>query len=174
MMDNPGQYLEAFARAGADGCTVHVEIGGTDELVDQMRRLGLRPGLAANPDTPFGALEPHLDRVDLVLCMTVFPGFGGQSFMAEVMDKVAQVRAAIDDRGLAVDLEVDGGIDPVTAPVAARAGANVFVAGSAIFGHERPWEATEAIARTARAATDRTGPEPAVGRPGPGAGRPAR
>src|SRR5580704_10624859 len=96
MMTNPGQYLEAFRDAGADGCTVHVEIGGTAELIAQMRRLGLRAGLALNPDTPFEAVAPFLDAVDLVLCMTVFPGFGGQTFMAEVLEKVREVRRAID------------------------------------------------------------------------------
>jgi ribulose-phosphate 3-epimerase len=147
MMTNPGDYLEAFRDAGADGCTVHVEVGRTDELVDQMRRLGLRAGLAANPDTPFEAIEPHLGALDLVLCMTVFPGFGGQSFMSEVLPKIEQVRRAIDERGLTerVDLEVDGGIDERTAPLVARAGANVLVAGSAVFGAERPWEAAESI-----------------------------
>ncbi len=93
MMTDPGRYLEDFARAGADGCTVHVEVGDTDELVAQMRGLGVRAGLALNPDTPFEAVEPYLDQVDLVLCMTVFPGFGGQSFIADVMPKVSQVRA---------------------------------------------------------------------------------
>lgn len=151
MMTDPGDYLEAFAEAGADGCTVHVEVGRTAELLDRMRALGLRAGLAANPDTPFEALEPHLGRLDLVLCMTVFPGFGGQSFMADVVPKVAKVRAALADRGLAdrVDLEVDGGIDERTAAVVAEAGANVLVAGSAVFGRERPWEATEAIRHVA-------------------------
>jgi ribulose-phosphate 3-epimerase len=145
MMTDPGRYLDDFARAGADGCTVHVEVGDTDALVAQMRGLGLRAGLALNPDTAFEAVEPYLDQVDLVLCMTVFPGFGGQSFIAEVMPKVAQVRAAVEADDLALDIEVDGGIDPDTAPVAARAGANVFVAGSAVFGHPRPWEAADAI-----------------------------
>ncbi len=146
MMTEPGRYLADFARAGADGCTVHVEIGGTDELIAQMRGLGVADRqLASNPDTPFEAVAPYLEQVDLVLCMTVFPGFGGQSFIADVMNKVAQVRAAVDAGGLALDIEVDGGIDPVTAPVAAKAGANVFVAGSAVFGHDRPWEAADAI-----------------------------
>ncbi|MGH9093380.1 MAG: ribulose-phosphate 3-epimerase [Acidimicrobiales bacterium] len=152
MMTDPGRYLEAFRDAGADGCTVHVEVGRTGELLDQVRALGLRAGLAANPDTPFEALEPHLDRVDLVLCMTVFPGFGGQAFMEEVLPKVVQVRRALDGRGLGdrVDVEVDGGIDEATAPRAAAAGADVFVAGSAVFGHDRPWEAVEAIRRSAQ------------------------
>jgi len=150
MMTEPGRYLEDFANAGADGCTVHVEIGGTDELIAQMRSLGLHTGLALNPDTPFEAVEPYLADVDLLLCMTVFPGFGGQSFIAEVMDTVAQARAVVESRGLALDIEVDGGIDTATAPVAAAAGANVLVAGSAIFGHERPWEAADAIRASVR------------------------
>ena len=157
MMTEPGRYLKAFADAGADGCTVHVEVGETDELVTQMRALGVRAGLALNPDTPFEAVEPYLADVDLLLCMTVFPGFGGQSFIADVMGKVRQVRAAIEERSLAVDVEVDGGIDVTTAPVAAEAGANVFVAGSAIFGQDRPWEAADAIRASVRSAN---GPSP--------------
>ena len=152
MMTEPGRYLEAFASAGADGCTVHVEIGDTDELVTQMRGLGLRAGLALNPDTPFEAVEPYLGDVDLVLCMTVFPGFGGQSFIPDVMSKVTQVRKAVDAGSLHVDIEVDGGIDVQTAPVATAAGANVLVAGSAIFGHAHPWEAADGIRAAARAA----------------------
>jgi ribulose-phosphate 3-epimerase len=149
MMSDPGRYLDAFHEAGADSVTVHVEIGGTAPLLASIRDLGMRAGLSANPDTPFEALEPFLDKVDLILCMTVFPGFAGQEFMADVMAKVAEVRAAIDERGLAVDLEVDGGIDEQTAGQAAAAGANVFVAGSAVFGHDAPWEAVEAIRRSA-------------------------
>ncbi len=153
MMTDPGDYLEAFRDAGADGCTVHVEVGRTGELLDECHALGLRAGLAANPDTPFEAVEPYLDKVDLVLCMTVFPGFGGQAFMAEVLPKVREVRRRLDERGLAVDLEVDGGVDRDTAPRAAAAGANVFVAGSAIFGSERPWDATEEIRAAAQRAS---------------------
>ena len=150
MMTDPGRYLQDFADAGADGCTVHVEIGRTDELIAQMRGLGLRSGLALNPDTPFEAVRPYLGDVDLVLCMTVFPGFGGQSFIADVMAKVAQVREAVDAESLALDIEVDGGIDQATARLAAEAGANVFVSGSAVFGADRPWEAVERIRASAR------------------------
>jgi ribulose-phosphate 3-epimerase len=150
MITDPASYLEAFRDAGAGGCTVHVEVGETQALVDQMRDLGLRVGLAANPDTPFEAVEPYLGLVDLVLCMTVFPGFGGQSFIAEVMPKVRQVREAVDAAGLAVDVEVDGGIDEHTVVDAARSGANVFVAGTAVFGHPHPLEAAEEILRAAR------------------------
>ena len=152
MITEPDRYLEPFRDAGADGCTVHVEVGGTDALIRQMRDLGLRVGLAANPDTPFEALEPFLDQVDLVLCMTVFPGFGGQSFIAGVMGKVRQVREAVRAGGLAVDVEVDGGIDEQTVVEAARSGANVFVAGSAVFGRPHPLEAAEGILRAAELA----------------------
>jgi ribulose-phosphate 3-epimerase len=155
MITDPARYLEPFRDAGADGCTVHVEVGETASLIGQMRDLGLRVGLAANPDTPFDALEPFLDQVDLVLCMTVFPGFGGQSFMAEVLPKIAQVRAAADAAGLTLDLEVDGGIDERTVVEVTRAGANVFVAGSAVFNRADPLGAVGGI--LAAAAGERAG-----------------
>jgi ribulose-phosphate 3-epimerase len=145
MMDNPGDYLEAFGDAGADGCTVHVEVGDTAALLTETHRLGMRAGVALNPDTPFQAVEPFLTDCDLVLCMTVFPGFGGQSFMADVLPKIEQVRAALDRGGSPAELEVDGGIDEDTAPLVVRAGARVLVAGSAVFGDERPWEAARRI-----------------------------
>lgn len=145
MMTEPGKYLEAFAKAGADGCTVHVEIGGTRELLHQCRDLGMRVGLAANPDTPFSAVEPFLDDVDLLLLMTVFPGFGGQSFIGDVMEKVSQARQVVTARGLSVDIEVDGGIDVATAPIAVASGANVFVAGNAIFGQADPLAAAATL-----------------------------
>ncbi len=148
MMSEPGRYLEAFARSGANGCTVHVEVGGTAGLIEEAHALGLRVGLAANPDTPFHAVAPFLGDIDLLLLMTVFPGFGGQSFMAEVMEKVEEARREIDRNALLVDLEVDGGIDVATAPIAVRAGANVLVAGSAIFARQDPL----AAAATLRAA----------------------
>jgi ribulose-phosphate 3-epimerase len=156
MITDPARYLEAFRDAGADGCTVHVEVGETEKLIAQMRDLGIRAGLALNPDTPFDAVEPYLGLIDLVLCMTVFPGFGGQSFMAEVMPKVRLVRDALDQRGLSVDLEVDGGIDESTVVEAARAGANVFVSGSAVFGRERPAEAAASIRAAAVSAAGDT------------------
>jgi ribulose-phosphate 3-epimerase len=149
MITDPARYLEPFRDAGADGCTVHVEVGSTAALIRQMRDLGLRVGLAANPDTPFDALAPFLDQVDLILCMTVFPGFAGQSFIAEVMPKVHQVRRALSEAGLVVDVEVDGGIDEHTVADAARSGANVFVAGSAVFGRPHPLEAAGDILRAA-------------------------
>ena len=152
MMDNPEKYLAAFKEAGADSCSVHVEVGGTGELIAQMRELGLHAGLAVNPETPFEACEPWLGQVDLLLVMTVHPGFGGQKFMSEVVPKIAQARLAIDAAGLDVELEVDGGIDVGTAPVVAQAGARLLVAGSAIFGHDDPVQAAAEVRQAANSA----------------------
>ena len=159
MMDNPGNYLEAFRDAGADSATVHAEIGGTAPLLAQLRELGLGVGLALNPDTPFEAAAPHLEQLDLLLLMTVFPGFGGQRFMAEVVSKIAAAREEIDRRGLRVAIEVDGGIDEETAAVAARAGARVLVAGTAVFHAERPWEAVRRLALAAAGSIGRPAAE---------------
>ncbi len=145
MISEPRRYLEAFAQAGADSCTVHVEVPDAARALADTRALGMRAGLAANPDTPFDALEPHLGDLDLVLIMSVFPGFGGQSFMPEVLEKVTLVRRAVEDGGLLVDVEIDGGIDLATAPRAVSAGANVLVAGSAIFGRPDPPAAARAL-----------------------------
>jgi ribulose-phosphate 3-epimerase len=145
MMTEPGRYLEAFQKAGANGCTVHVEIGDTASLISDARALGLRVGLAANPDTPFAAVAPFLGDIDLLLLMTVFPGFGGQSFIANVMEKVELARGEVERNALSLDIEVDGGIDAVTAPLAVRAGANVLVAGSAIFSAPEPLKAAAAL-----------------------------
>jgi ribulose-phosphate 3-epimerase len=160
MMDNPGQYLKAFREAGADSCSVHVEIGGTAQLISQMRELGLGVGLAVNPETTFEACEPWLDQIDLLLVMTVHPGFGGQHFMAEMLPKIERARQAIDSAGLGVELEVDGGIDPVTAPLVVAAGARLLVAGSAIFGHEVPTRAAREIREAAEGALRTTSGTP--------------
>lgn len=152
MITDPADYLEAFRKAGADGCTVHVEVDRTGELVEQMRGLGLDVGLAVNPETPLDDAVPWLDRIDLLLLMTVHPGFGGQSFIADVMPKVRQARRLIDEQGLNVAIQVDGGIDERTAPVAAAAGASVFVAGNAVFGTDDPRRAAERIRDAAAAA----------------------
>jgi len=145
MITNPGEYLEAFRHAGADGCTVHVEVGETSALLAEAKALGLRAGLAVNPETPYDAIDPFLAEADLILCMTVHPGFGGQAFMAEVLPKIARVRAELDRRGLGAELEVDGGIDEDTAGAVVRAGARVLVAGSAIFGDAHPGTAARRI-----------------------------
>ncbi len=152
MITEPGRYFEAFKAAGADGCTIHVEIGDTAALLEEARAVGVRVGLAANPDTPFATVAPFLDQIDLLLLMTVFPGFGGQSFIGEVMGKVSEARREIDVQGVAVDLEVDGGIDERTAPVAVAAGANVLVAGSAIFSRPDPLAAARSLRQVAMSA----------------------
>jgi ribulose-phosphate 3-epimerase len=145
MMTEPGRYLEAFRKVGANGCTVHVEVGGTASLIEDARALGLRVGLAANPDTPFHVVAPFLADIDLLLLMTVFPGFGGQGFIPDVLEKVEMARREIERNDLLLDLEVDGGVDVDTAPRAVRAGANVLVAGSAIFGQPEPLAAAAAL-----------------------------
>ncbi len=163
MMSEPGRYLEAFRRAGAASCSVHVEVGGTQDLVDQMRGLGLQVGLAINPETDLSACLPWLDQIDLLLVMTVHPGFGGQEFMTEVIPKIAAARQAIDAAGLDVILEVDGGIDVETASLVAGAGAEMLVSGSAIFGADDPPAAARAI-RTAAAASQAPASQAAASR----------
>ncbi len=139
MIAAPERYLADFARAGADILTVHAEAcPHLHRTLQQIRELGKRAGVAVNPGTPAGVLSEVLDTVDLVLAMTVNPGFSGQQFIRGVLPKVSQLRAWLDTHGAAVDLEVDGGVDPETAPLAAAAGANVFVAASAIFRAGRP------------------------------------
>ncbi len=145
MITNPERYLEAFANAGANGCSVHVEVGGTAELITQMRGLGLDVGLAVNPDTPFEDYEAFLPDLDLLLLMTVFPGFGGQAFLDEVVPKIRRTADAIEALGLDLPIQVDGGIDERTAPVVASAGASIFVAGSAIFGSTSPADAARRL-----------------------------
>jgi ribulose-phosphate 3-epimerase len=125
-------YLESFARAGADIITVHAEAGPhLDRSLQAIRALGKRAGVALNPATPASAIAHVLDRLDLVLVMTVNPGFSGQSFITAMIEKIAQVKEMV--RGRNIDIEVDGGIAAETAPLAVRAGANVLVAGSAVF-----------------------------------------
>jgi ribulose-phosphate 3-epimerase len=151
MMTDPGDYLQAFRDAGADSCTVHVEVGGTASLIARMREIGLQVGLACNPETPFEAVAPWLGDIDLLLVMSVHPGFGGQRFMAEVIPKVAAAADMARRGSLDLVIEVDGGIDATTVGPMAAAGARVFVAGSAIFGHDDPL----AAARDLRAAAIR-------------------
>jgi ribulose-phosphate 3-epimerase len=125
-------HLEAFAKAGADIITVHAEAGPhLDRSLEAIRRLGKRVGVSLNPSTPEVSIEHVLDRVDLILIMTVNPGFGGQRFIPAMIEKISRVRSMIGDRP--IEIQVDGGITSETAPLAAAAGATVFVAGSAIF-----------------------------------------
>ncbi len=145
MITDPEKYLPAFAKAGASSCTVHVELGSIGDRIVQMRDLGIGVGIVANPDTAFEVFAPYLGDVDVMLIMTVFPGFGGQSFIADVVPKIAQTHAEIQRLGVETVIQVDGGIDVNTAPICARAGATAFVAGNAIFAQADPLSAARAI-----------------------------
>ncbi len=137
MVDRPLRYVERFCEAGADLVSVHVEADTAENIREALARIrakGKKAGLVIKPATPAEAVLPYLDAVDLVLVMTVEPGFGGQRFMADMLGKLRAIRGWIDGRGLACDLEVDGGVDAATAPLCIEAGANVLVAGSAVFG----------------------------------------
>lgn len=145
MIENPGDFLDQFAKAGADSCTVHVELGDPRPLFDRMRAHGMRVGLVLNPETPLDAVVPFLEEIDILLFMSVHPGFGGQAFLPEVLDKLRAARAIVDERELPVELEIDGGINLETAPLAAAAGADILVAGSAVFGAPDSAAAARAI-----------------------------
>ena len=135
MISRPDHYLPRFVAAGADLITVHLE--ASHDVGDTLRRIrqaGRLAGLALNPATPLEAALPFLDQIDLLLCMTVVPGFGGQAFMPEVLEKIQAAAAIRAARGLGYHIEVDGGIDGATAGRCAAAGANVLVAGSATYG----------------------------------------
>jgi ribulose-phosphate 3-epimerase len=132
MIEPADPFLEAFAKAGCDIITIHAEATKhLDRSLQAIRALGKKAGVSLNPHTPETVLEYVLDRLDLVLLMTVNPGFGGQAFLPAVVEKVARVKAMIGARP--IDIEIDGGVTPETAPLVARAGANVLVAGSAVF-----------------------------------------
>jgi len=144
-------YLEAFAKAGADHITVHVEAGPhVHRSLQAIRALGKRAGVTLNPGTPIETIEPVIDIVDLVLVMSVNPGFGGQSFIPFATEKLSRLRALAGTRP--IDIEVDGGITPETAPVVVQAGANVLVAGSAVFKGGNPQSYRVNIAAIRRAA----------------------
>ncbi len=134
MISRPDHYLQRFIEAGADRITVHVEADhDVSATLGRIRKAERRAGLAINPATPFEAAEPYLEAIDLLLVMTVVPGFGGQSFMRETLPKIAAAREARDSRGLSFHIEVDGGIDAQTAQIAAEYGADVMVAGTSCF-----------------------------------------
>ena len=136
MIDRPIRYVEQFAKAGADWITVHVEADqpqNTLEALDKIHELGCKAGIVLKPRTPAEAAIPYLEKCDMVLVMTVEPGFGGQKFMADMMPKVAQLREWLDDMNPECLLEIDGGVDANTHTVCKENGANVLVAGSAYF-----------------------------------------
>jgi ribulose-phosphate 3-epimerase len=149
MVDNPRVLLEDFASAGADGCTVHVEVGDPRPAFDEMRALGLRVGLTLNPETPLDAVLPHIEQIDLLLVMSVHPGWGGQAFIPSTLDKLRVARQIVDERTLPVELEIDGGIKVDNAHLAVDAGADILVAGSAIFHADDPAVAARRIREAA-------------------------
>ena len=139
MIDRPIRYIENFCKAGADYLTIHIE-ADTEEnnlaALEKIRSFGVKPGVVVKPKTPAEALIPYIDKVDMILVMTVEPGFGGQSFMADMMPKVKAIRQMLNEKNPACHLEVDGGVDVNTAPICKENGANVLVAGSAFYRAE--------------------------------------
>ncbi len=134
MMIEPERYVESFVRAGADILTVHVEAcPHLHRTIQYIHELGARAGVSLNPATPLGTVEEIVQDIDLLLVMTVSPGFGGQAFIDNIVNKIARVRAMLDQISSAAELEVDGGINPQTIPAVVAAGARVLVAGSAVF-----------------------------------------
>ena len=137
MVESPERYIAELADAGADGVTVHAEAcRHLHRVVQEVKRAGLKAGVAIKPATPVSAVEEVLPELDLLLVMTVEPGFGGQAFIEAMVDKVRRVRALLDERRLPAELEVDGGINAATAPGVVAAGARVLVAGSAVYNKE--------------------------------------
>ncbi len=148
MIRRPLEYIKPFCGAGASLLTFHLEAESpVEQTIRAIRDAGCRAGLSIKPATPPEAVFPYLDALDLVLVMSVEPGFGGQKFMPAAAGKIAAIRAEAERRGLSPDIEVDGGINPETAPLCVRAGANVLVAGSAVFRAPSPADAIAALRR---------------------------
>jgi len=138
MIESPENQINQFAEAGADIITVHIEAcPDIQQLVQAIKGLGVKAGVSLNPETPLSAITEILPSLDLVLVMTVNPGYGGQPFIEATLDKIAQLRAELDKKGLAAELEVDGGINAQVAPKVVKAGARVLVAGAAVFASGR-------------------------------------
>jgi ribulose-phosphate 3-epimerase len=138
MIEAPERQIDQFAQAGADIITVHIEAcPHIHQVVSAIKKLRVKAGVSLNPETPVAVLSEVLPSLDLVLVMTVNPGFGGQTFIESTLDKIARLRAELDKKGLAAELEVDGGINAEVAPRVVRAGARVLVAGAAVFNSEQ-------------------------------------
>lgn len=139
MIDRPVRYVDQFCDAGADIVTCHVEADTEENIHEALRKIhakGKKAGVVVKPKTPAGAVLPFIDKVEMILVMTVEPGFGGQKFMADMMPKVQTIRGYIDAMNPACELEVDGGVDPTTCKLCIASGANVLVAGSAVYKAE--------------------------------------
>lgn len=157
MISHPHKYVDDFIGAGADIICFHIESeSDPDEVIEKIRAAGKTPALALKPATPAEAVFPYLEKLGMVLVMTVEPGFGGQSFMADMMPKVAEIRSECEKRGLGnMYIQVDGGISEKTVAQAAAAGADVFVSGSAVFGAERPEKVIASMKKLAAEAKNR-------------------
>ncbi len=139
MIDNPMDFIDDFVKAGADSITVHVEVlPHLHRAIQYIKDKGVSAGVALNPSTPLNVLDYVLEDVDMILLMTVNPGFGGQRFIPAILNKIAQLRKRLDERGLKTDIQVDGGVYIDNIHEIAKAGANIFVAGSAIFNADDP------------------------------------
>ena len=135
MITEPIRYIEAFAKAGADMITVHLEAcEDVDATLAKIRECGCKVGISISPDTQVSALEPYVDKVDMVLIMSVYPGFGGQKFIPNALNKIRELKVLLEAKGLDIDIQVDGGIGTGNVEEVLKAGANVIVAGSAVFG----------------------------------------
>lgn len=158
MIENPGNYIDAFADAGADWITVHVEAcPHLHRVIDQIRKRGLKAGAVLNPATSLATLDHILEDLDLVMLMSVNPGFGGQSFIPSTLEKIWQLRQRIEALGLEVAIEVDGGISSKTIRDVAQAGADIFVAGSAVYNSKEYGPAITELRRlAAEGATERS------------------
>jgi ribulose-phosphate 3-epimerase len=153
MVTDPGKFIDFFLKAGADSIIVHHEVlPDPKPLINEVKSKGKKVGLTINPGTPVEVLEPYLDQIDLALLMTVWPGFGGQAFLPESPGRIRTLRNLIEKRNPRCELEVDGGIDLRTARTAVESGANVLVAGTAVFGS--PSGARAAVGELLRTATD--------------------
>ena len=154
MIERPGDYIEPFAQAGAASITVHAEACvHLHRVIQRIEDLGVRAGVALNPATPVCAVENVISDIDLLLVMTVNPGFGGQSFIEAMLPKIARARRMADEAGVDLDIAVDGGIDLNTAPRVVKAGANLLIAGTSLFGNDVPaGQACEELKRAAESA----------------------
>lgn len=158
MISDPLFYAARFADAGADIIVFHIESGcDPQSVIDAIKKSGKKVGIALKPKTPADAVFPYLTQLDMLLVMTVEPGFGGQKFMADMCPKISAIRDERDRLGLLFDIQVDGGIDPLTAPIVTAAGANVLVAGSALFSSP---SYTAAVAALRQAAEGHISPQP--------------
>ncbi len=152
MITDPWDYLSDFAKAGADSVSFHFEVGRTTELINMTRDLGMKVGMAVNPDAKFDDYAQFIAQVDMLLVMSVFPGFAGQSFIASVLEPLRRARQLIDSQGAQTLLQIDGGISLDTIGESSRAGAEIFVAGSAVFGNPDPAMAVRGLKAAALSA----------------------